>query len=70
MCAYAKNARLHGVDRLSTMLGELEQINWDIVLFSETRAESQNAILDGGHLLFTALGENSAAGVGILLHRI
>ena len=41
---------------------------WDVILFSESRAKEQVRTLEGGHKLYTALGENLAAGVGILLH--
>ena len=39
-----------------------------MILFSETRAKQQVQILDGGHVLYTVLGDNPAAGVAILLH--
>ena len=39
-----------------------------MILFSESRAKEQVRTLEGEHKLYTALGENLAAGVGILLH--
>ena len=39
-----------------------------MILFSETRAKEQVRVLDGGHMLYTVLGDNPAAGVAILLH--
>ena len=43
-------------------------MEWDIILFSETRAESQIADLDGGHRLYLHRDEYYAFGVGILAH--
>ena len=43
-------------------------MEWDIILFSETRAESQIADLDGGHRLYLHRNEYYAFGVGILIH--
>ena len=68
---YAKNVRslsLSGGTKITQLLGELKNIQWDVVLLSETRSPSGTYILDGGHVLFTALSENSSSGTGILLH--
>ena len=35
---------------------------------SEAHAKTNMVILDGGHALYTHIGDNAAAGVGILLH--
>ena len=43
-------------------------MQWDIVLFSETRAPSSEVTLEGGRKLFLDLGDYVAAGAGILVH--
>ena len=68
---YTKNVRslrIHSPERIAELLAELSDVEWDVVLLSETRALSQSLVLDGGHLLYTELDENKFAGVGILLH--
>ena len=65
---FAKNARINNSAQLTQLLGELRGISWDIVLFSETRMQSGQQILDGGHKLYTSLDNNQFAGVGILIH--
>ena len=64
----AKNARINTNHKIVQVLAELENVEWDVVLFSETRAAKGNVILDGGHALYTNIGDNAFAGVGILLH--
>ena len=44
-------------------------IDWDIVLFSETRAASVDQFLDGGHRLIAHLDTELHTGVAILVHR-
>ena len=51
------------------MLGELSDISWDVVCFSETRLPSQDIILVGGHRLISSLGTFVHAGVAILIHQ-
>ena len=68
MVVLTKNARINSNERLVQALAELENVEWDIVLFSETRAMTGRIILDGGHALFTSITDNAFAGVGILLH--
>ena len=51
------------------MLGELSDLSWDIVCFSETRLPSQDIILVGGHRLISSLGTFVHAGVAILIHQ-
>ena len=58
----------HRYTMTTQLLGELKNIEWDVVLLSETRSPSGKYVLDGGHALFTALSENSSSGTGILLH--
>ena len=50
------------------VLAEMENEAWDIVLFSEAHATTNMVILEGGHALYTHIGDNVFAGVGILLH--
>jgi len=64
---FTRNARIGTDAKLAELLGELNGKTWDVILFSESRAKEQVRTLDGGYKLYTALGENLAAGVGILL---
>ena len=59
---------LCGGIKIPQLLGELQNLEWDVILLSETRTPSGEYILDGGHVLFTTLSGNSASGTGILLH--
>ena len=63
-----KNARLTSDQKIVQVLGELIDVEWDIVLFSETRANSQDCIVTGGHRLITHLDGYIGAGVGILVN--
>ncbi len=54
--------------RIAELLGELSDVVWDVILFSETRTSQATQILEGGHVLYTMLGDNAAAGVGVLVH--
>lgn len=65
---YTKNARINNNSKLVQLLAELNTIEWDVVLFSETRACCGKRELDGGHMLYTCINDNLFAGVGILLH--
>jgi len=47
---------------------ELTVLDWDIILFSETRVVSQTVELDGGHRLYLHREEYTASGVGALIH--
>ena len=64
----AKNARINSNDKIAQVLAELADHPWDVILFSETRAATNNVTLDGGHVPYTNLTDNAYAGVGILLH--
>ena len=66
--AFCKNARLSSEERLVQVLGELDCIEWDFVLFSETRTQLSDCVLRGGHRLITNFGDCNSAGVGILVH--
>ena len=68
---YKKNVRslrIHSGEKLTELLADLHDVEWDLVLLSETRAPSNTYILDGGHVLYTAWDDNKFGGVGILLH--
>ena len=47
---------------------ELADIEWDIILFSETRYAGGNIVLEGGHHMFASSEPTVAAGVAILVH--
>ena len=68
MYIFAKNARIHKAERLSSVLSELENVCWDVVLFCETRAASGTSILENGATLYTSRGDLAVDGVGILIH--
>ena len=58
---YTKNVRslcIHSVEKLTELLSDLHDVEWDLVLLSETRAPSDTYILDGGHVLYTASDNN------------
>ena len=52
----------------SQSLVELTVLDWDIILFSETRVESSTVELEGGHRLYLHREDYSASGVGVLIH--
>ena len=49
-------------------MAELEHVNWDIILISESRTPSGTYYLDGGHILYTVLLDDDFLGTGIFLH--
>ena len=63
-----KSTRIHTIEKLLQVLAELQDVLWDVILFSETRAASGILTLDGDHVLYTHIDDNAFAGVGILLH--
>ena len=68
---YAKNVRslsLSSGTKIVELLGELQNIAWDVILLSETRTPTGKYVLSGGHVLFTALLDNAFLGTGILLN--
>ena len=68
---YTKNARLHNDERLAEVLAEVSSMQWDIIIFSETRGSHDIVELDDGvhsHMCFGIGKQTSAAGVAILLH--
>ena len=69
--AYAKtnrSIRLDSIERMTQLLAELENVQWDIILISESRTPSGMYRLDGGHVLYTVLMDDDFLGTGILLN--
>ena len=60
---FATNARLQTDTKLAELLGELETLEWDALLFSETRTAIGKRILPGGHML---LGSTTATNSSVL----
>ena len=50
-------------------MSELQQIIWDVILFSETRTVTSTLTLEDGSRLFTSKGEHKADGVAIFVHK-
>ena len=65
---FAKNAFICNKRKLNELLGEFHELEWDIICFSETRAASDEKLLEKRHRLFTCSDENRFAGVGILVN--
>ena len=65
---FAKNTFIQNDERLEILLGELKEIDWDIILLNETRAADDVRILDGGHKLYTSGDSTRFAGIGILVN--
>ena len=68
LSVYCKNARLHTDDELAEFLGELNHCPWDVVLFSETRRNSDLCQIMRGHKLCSSSHQTVAAGVAILVN--
>ena len=54
---------------MSLLLSGLQDIIWDVILFSETRTATGTYIFDNGAKLITSRGEQTADGVAILVHK-
>ena len=52
-----------------TLLGELHDLSWDFICFSETRRLSSDVIIAGGHRLISSLSAPMASGTSILMHK-
>ena len=65
---YAKNCRVNTNGKITTLLGELDTLHWDILLISEARAKTAVSELAGGHQLYTCLQNAAGSGTAILLH--
>ena len=63
---FAKDARIHTSTKLYELLGELEGLDWDVLLFSKTRAQSATSVLEGA--LYTSLAHQKCSSVGISVH--
>ena len=65
-----KNARINSDARLIGLLCELNNLTWDVICFSETRAVSQDGELSGGHRLISSYKDatSPASGTAILIH--
>ena len=68
MHVFCKNARLNNPDGLAELDAEVSALQWDLILFNETRAISQDLLFDVGHRLLSSLDDNIAASVGIFVH--
>ena len=65
----AKNARINSPERLVQLQLELSLCRWDIICLSETRCQTQDVFLDGGHRLISSNSSNArspVSGVAIL----
>ena len=62
---YSKNAKLHSDEKLAALLGEMQHCKWDLVVFSETRANIDKTVLQGGHVLYGSRTPSTCAGVAI-----
>ena len=51
---FAKNANVHSQTKFAEVSLELAGIEWDIILFSETRYAGGNIVLEGGHHMFAS----------------
>ena len=63
---YTKNARLHHDERLAEVLAEVSSMQWDVIIFSETRSSHDIIELDDGvqsHMCFGIGKRTSAAPV-------
>ena len=65
---FTKNAKLSNEDRFAEILVELYGIEWDIVLFTETRMQSETLELQDGHILFGSGCKDLPTGVAILVY--
>ena len=68
---YTKNARLHNDERMAEVLAEISSMQWDVIIFSETRSSHDIIELDDGvhsHVCFGIGKTTRAAGVAILMH--
>lgn len=69
LLVFLQNARIHIEVRLTDLLAELMDIEWDCICFSETHAADCDYILDGAHRLLCSGQAFEYLGVGILLYR-
>ena len=70
-CFYQKNVRLHTDERLAEVLAEVSSMQWDIIIFSETKSSHDIVELDDGvqsHVCFGIRRKTNAARGAILMH--
>ena len=67
LLVYCKNARINTAERLVNVLGELDNLCWDVICFSETRAAKSDILLAGGSRLITGRADSKHLGVAVLL---
>ena len=65
---FTKNACISTDAKITVLLAELDELPWDIVLFSEVRARDAAVVLEPGHKLYIYSQNNIHSGVGILVH--
>ena len=68
---YTKNGMPHNDERLAEVLAEVSSMQWDVIIFSETRSSHDIIELDDGvqsHICFGIGKKTGAAGVAILMH--
>ena len=65
---FTKSCCISNDTRIMALLAELQEIEWDIILLSETHASTGYVLLTDGYRLITILATYIASGVGILLH--
>ena len=65
---YVKNCCISSNLRIAKLLAELQDIEWDIIFISESRAESGKFILDDEHILFCELQDYAASECAIFVH--
>lgn len=67
---FARNGRLNNADRAVETLGELDECDWDVVLFSEMRSASRRTTMITGDVSFSFAEATNAGGVATLLKKI
>ena len=65
---HTKNARLNNEDRIAEVLIELINVHWDVICFTETRAESNILQLEDGHILYCTGTDGESTGALVLIH--
>ena len=54
---FTKTVHIRSNDKQSQMISELENMSWDVICMSETKAKSDDVDLFGGYRLITSLGD-------------
>ena len=58
---YCKNCCLNSSVRLTELLVEMENLHWDVVLFSAAGTDTKQIGFEAGHRLYTHIGDHFAA---------